>query len=155
MRLWSLHPRYLDAQGLVALWREGLLAQAVLAGQTRGYTRHPQLARFRASLNPPGFIAEYLRHVQAEAARRGYRFDRSKIGAEHGPEPLTVTRGQLEYEWRHLAAKLSVRSPAWLRALGTVEQPEPHSLFEVVEGGVADWEVTAGGAQPSRAQPDV
>lgn len=44
MRLWSLHPQYLDAKGLVALWREGLLAQAVLAGQTRGYKRHPQLA---------------------------------------------------------------------------------------------------------------
>ena len=36
MRLWSLHPRYLDAKGLVALWREGLLAQAVLKGQTKG-----------------------------------------------------------------------------------------------------------------------
>jgi hypothetical protein len=29
-RIWSLHPKYLDARGLVALWREGLLAQAVL-----------------------------------------------------------------------------------------------------------------------------
>jgi len=25
MRLWTLHPKYLDARGLVALWREGLL----------------------------------------------------------------------------------------------------------------------------------
>ncbi|HEU5178767.1 MAG TPA: pyrimidine dimer DNA glycosylase/endonuclease V, partial [Burkholderiales bacterium] len=32
MRLWSLHPKYLDARGLVALWREALLAQAVLRG---------------------------------------------------------------------------------------------------------------------------
>ena len=37
MRLWSLRPKYLDSQGLVALWREGLLAQAVLRGKTRGY----------------------------------------------------------------------------------------------------------------------
>ncbi|MGP1680491.1 MAG: pyrimidine dimer DNA glycosylase/endonuclease V [Giesbergeria sp.] len=36
MRLWSLHPQYLDSKALVALRREGLLAQAVLAGLTRG-----------------------------------------------------------------------------------------------------------------------
>jgi hypothetical protein len=33
MRLWSLHPEYLDANGLVALWREALLAQAFLQGK--------------------------------------------------------------------------------------------------------------------------
>ena len=37
MRLWTLHPKYLDPQGLVALWREALLARAVLQGKTRGY----------------------------------------------------------------------------------------------------------------------
>jgi hypothetical protein len=41
---------YLDGRGLVALWREALLAQAVLRGRTRGY-RHPQLARFRSREN--------------------------------------------------------------------------------------------------------
>ncbi|MGP9584395.1 pyrimidine dimer DNA glycosylase/endonuclease V, partial [Micrococcaceae sp. AOP34-BR2-30] len=30
MRLWSLHPEVLDRQGLIAGWREALLAQAVL-----------------------------------------------------------------------------------------------------------------------------
>jgi hypothetical protein len=44
MRLWSLHPQYLDPAGLVAVWREGLLARAVFAGQTTGYKHHPQLA---------------------------------------------------------------------------------------------------------------
>ena len=43
MRLWSIHPRYLDSMGLVALWREALLAQAVLRGETKGYKFHPQL----------------------------------------------------------------------------------------------------------------
>jgi len=47
VRIWSLHPKYLDRQGLTACWREALLAQAVLNGATRGYTRHPQLVRFR------------------------------------------------------------------------------------------------------------
>jgi hypothetical protein len=43
MRLWSLHPCHLDAKGLVALWREGLLAQKVQACETNGYRNHPQL----------------------------------------------------------------------------------------------------------------
>ena len=71
MRLWTLHPRHLDAAGLVALWREGLLAQAVLLGRTRGYTRHPQLERFRAAADPVARITGYLRIVAAEAASRG------------------------------------------------------------------------------------
>src|SRR5690606_41710659 len=81
MRLWSVHPRYLDRQGLLALWREGLLARAVLRGKTRGYRRHPQLERFRAHASPRRAISAYLAAVHAEAAMRGYAFDRSKIGA--------------------------------------------------------------------------
>lgn len=46
VRLWSLHPRYLDTAGLTAGWREALLAQKVLTGVTRGYRHHPQLERF-------------------------------------------------------------------------------------------------------------
>lgn len=47
MRIWSLHPKYLDTKGLVALWRETLLAQHVLSGKTKRYKNHPQLARFK------------------------------------------------------------------------------------------------------------
>ena len=79
MRLWSIHPRYLDRQGLVALWREGLLAQKVLAGKTNGYRFHPQLLRFRQSRDPLQSIGTYLHHVAEEASKRKYRFDRSKI----------------------------------------------------------------------------
>ena len=77
MRLWSIHPKYLDAKGLVALWREGLLAQNVLLGNTKGYKNHPQLIRFKNSENPYGAIAEYLRYVVNEADNRGYNFNRS------------------------------------------------------------------------------
>ncbi|HNX99076.1 MAG TPA: pyrimidine dimer DNA glycosylase/endonuclease V, partial [Candidatus Aminicenantes bacterium] len=73
MRLWSIHPRYLDGRGLVALWREALLARKVLTGRTRGYRHHPQLARFRATADPLGTIDRYLAGVLAEADRRGYR----------------------------------------------------------------------------------
>lgn len=141
MRLWSLHPRYLDAKGLVALWREGLLAQKVLAGETTGYRHHPQLARFRAQRNPSGAIAAYLREVEREAERRGYSFDASKIGRASRSVRLTVTRGQLAYELAHLRAKLEVRDAEALKRIAGLARPEPHPLFDVVSGKVEPWEV--------------
>jgi len=141
VRLWSLHPQLLDARGLVALWRETLLAQAVLRGQTRGYLHHPQLQRFRASPEPLRSMGSYLIEIHAEAARRGYRFDAAKLGRA-GKVQLTVTRGQLEYEWRHLEAKLGLRSPEWLAQVRRVER-EAHPLFRVIEGPVERWEIVA------------
>lgn len=140
MRLWSLHPRYLDAKGLVALWREGLLAQAVLKGETRGYRQHPQLQRFRAQSSPASAIAAYLRAVHAEAVARGYRFDAARIAPGETPPRIPVPRGQLDFEWRHLVAKLEARAPGWHKALGTPDPLAPHPLFRVVPGAIADWE---------------
>jgi hypothetical protein len=143
MRLWSLHPKYLDPQGLVALWREALLAQSVLQGKTNGYKHHPQLKRFQDSPSPRRYIAAYLKEIHAEATRRGYDFDRSKIGRSTGvgPKSLTVTRGQLDYEWKHLNKKLKKRSPKWRKQLPSTRLSEPHPLFRTVRGGVADWEI--------------
>lgn len=143
VRLWSLHPRYLDAKGLVALWRESLLAQAVLAGRTRGYRQHPQLARFLASSDPREYIAAYLRGVHVESVSRGYRFDERKIDRNGAVKSLTVTRGQLDYEWQHLVGKLGHRDPEWFDRLGDIDDADPHPLFRVVAGGIAEWEVGA------------
>lgn len=141
MRLWSLHPRYLDARGLVALWREALLAQAVLRGQTRGYTHHPQLQRFHAMACPETAIAAYLQAVLEESQRRGYTFDATKVGVTRGAGRMTVSHGQLDHEWEHLCGKLQVRDPARLADLASVRHPEPHPLFDVVPGPVAVWEI--------------
>lgn len=139
MRLWSLHPKYLDAKGLVALWREGLLAQAVLAGKTRGYRQHPQLRRFSEAPTPERHIATYLRVVQAEGARRGYAFDARRIGSDVGtPGALEITEGQ--HEWAHLRSKLAARAPGWLAQFDATRIPEPHPLFRTVAGEIADWE---------------
>jgi hypothetical protein len=145
MRLWTLHPKYLDARGLVALWREALLAQAVLKGQTSGYTRHPQLIRFLNSPSPLKSIAFYLQAVHAEATRRGYCFDVTKLTATGCVEPVVVTRGQVDYEWAHLRAKLRARAPSWLAGLEPLARLETHPLFQVVPGPVAEWEVTQPG----------
>ena len=137
MSLWSIHPQYLDVKGLVAVWREGLLAQAVLGGLTRGYTHHPQLIRFKSSR---GAIATYLHSIADEADRRGYSFDRSRIVTPGRAVVLTVTTGQLEYEWSHLKRKLRERSPADYRRVIRERNPLPHPCFTVVPGGIADWE---------------
>jgi hypothetical protein len=143
MRLWTIHPRYLDAQGLVALWREGILAQKVIAGETRGYTRHPQLTRFRQHPEPLRAISAYLREVVGEAARRGYHFDETKIRSSPCLIQMEETRGQLLYEWKHLQAKLRVRRPELYRELKKLADPEPHPLFRVVPGEVRAWEKIA------------
>ena len=142
MRIWSVHPRFLDRQGLLACWREALLAQAVLAGNTSGYTRHPQLDRFRSDPDPMACIGAYLTGVALEAGARGYRFDQGRILRPGPPEPrLSVTDGQLALEWNHLGAKLDRRSPQdGARWRATV--PAPHPLFVVVPGPVAGWERT-------------
>src|SRR5688572_18725755 len=147
MRLWTIHPRYLDTKGLLALWREGLLAQKVLRDLTSGYRNHPQLKRFKASPDPTAAVGAYLRAVHEEASRRGYNFDGGKIGREDFGGRLACTRGQLLYEWGHLKNKLRQRDAARHGELADVAEPEAHPLFEIVEGGVEDWEVVAGVGQ--------
>ena len=140
MRLWTLHPKHLDARGLVALWREALLAQKVLRGATRGYKHHPQLRRFSRLADPSAALAAYLTAVHAEATRRGYQFDATKIGPNLFCGKLTETRGQLLYEWRHLQRKLKTRDPERYRACLKLRTPEPHPLFRIIPGNVRDWE---------------
>ncbi len=144
MRLWSLHPRYLDAKGLVALWREGLLAQKVLAGGTRGYRHHPQLERFREHPEPLPMIGSYLDAVWVESRERGYRFDRNRIlNNEAVSAELTVTDGQMRHEVSHLLAKLKVRDPERAKNLRNITDPDPHPCLTVVDGDVEAWERVA------------
>lgn len=141
MRIWSLHPAQLDRMGLVACWRETLLAQAVLADRTRGYRNHPQLERFRALPQPLEAIGAYLSGIAEEAARRGYRFDAGRVLHPLPPASIAipVTRGQLQHEWEHLGRKLEQRSPEdaarWRRS-----EPRAHPVFRVVPGGIEPWE---------------
>lgn len=141
MRIWSIHPAYLDTRGLLAVWRETLLAQKVLKGLTRGYKNHPQLKRFKAQTDPVGAIASYLKAIHGEALRRGYNFSRDKIEPRDFNEQITCTRGQLLYEWNHLKGKLKNRDAGKYRELQAVTEPSPHPLFKIVEGEVEDWEV--------------
>jgi len=140
MRLWTLHPKYLDPQGLVALWREALLAQKVLAGRTRGYRHHPQLERFRETSDPLAAIGTFLEHVRGEAATRGYRFDPSRILERRAAEPIEETEGQLHYELERLRTKLAARAPHRLDVLPPAPPADAHPSFRIVPGDVRPWE---------------
>ena len=140
MRLWTIHPKYLDPQGLVALWREALLARAVLRGRTRGYRHHPQLDRFRAHNAPRSAINAYLAAIHSEAMARGYSFDKRKIGPQRSVRSIATTFGQITYEWRHLLEKLSVRNRGLRSQWRTIDMPQCHPLFTPVPGLIEPWE---------------
>ncbi len=140
MRLWSIHPEYLDRAGLLAVWREALLAQKVLEGKTKGYTNHPQLKRFKSHRFPQRAIVNYLLGIWKEARRRGYNFDPEKIGTKGKVEKIPVTRSQLKYEFGLLREKLKRRAPVMARQLASVKEIEPHPFFEVIEGAIEEWE---------------
>jgi len=140
MRLWTIHPKYLDPKGLVALWREALLARAVLRGETAGYRHHPQLDRFRAHSTPRTAINAYLAGVLEESQSRGYSFDSGKVGPVRGRIELPATTGQIAHEWRHLLGKLELRSPELFERSRAITKPQPHPMFRITAGAVAAWE---------------
>lgn len=140
MRLWSIHPKYLDAKGLVALWREGLLAKKVLEGKTIGYRNHPQLIRFKQLKSPITGINAYLAEVYKEACARSYCFDGQKLRHVEISMRIAVTRGQADYEFLHMKKKLKIRDRmAYLKAQ-KVKVPELNPVFRAVKGGVEPWE---------------
>lgn len=140
MRLWSIHPKYLDVKGLVALWREALLAKKVLQGRTKGYKHHPQLIRFKNSSHPVQCINQYLSAVYHEAVSRNYSFDKRKINWKFKSVKLKVTKGQVAYERSHLLKKLKLRDPLRFKKLKTESTLKPHPMFRVVKGEVEAWE---------------
>jgi hypothetical protein len=93
MSIWSLHTKYSDTIGLVALWRITLLARNVLEGNTKGYKNHPQLNRFKTAKEPLNCINSYLKFFWEEAKERNYNFNESKFGVVSDVEEINVTNG--------------------------------------------------------------
>lgn len=140
MRLWSLHPKYLDSIGLIALWREALLARCVLEGKTKGYQNHPQLQRFKNSESPLRAINFYLKEVYQEACKRNFCFDVDKVDLSQTGIGITVTTGQLAFEVEHLKNKLQKRDLDAYQLLCKLNKVEAHPLFKVIEGEIESWE---------------
>ena len=144
MRLWSIHPVYLDWKGLGANWREALLAQAVVLGKTKGWRNHPQLIRFKAHEDPVAAVGFFLLKNHEEATKRGYNYNFLKIVKPvEDIGPLELTDGQLRYELALLSERLERRDPEWLKVIQGKHRdnpPSPHPLFKIVEGDVEPWE---------------
>lgn len=143
MRIWSVHPKYLDAKGLVALWREALLAKHVLEGKTKGYRNHPQLDRFKQADKPIDSVNQYLATVYNEALGRSYNFDKRKVDWNFEPSTILVTTGQMQYETEHLLNKLKIRDKEKFDALQKLSKTKPHPLFKIVKGNIEKWEITS------------
>ena len=143
MRIWSLHPKYLDAKGLIALWRETLLAKKVLEGKTVGYRNHPQLNRFKQARKPVEVINQYLSEIYLESLNRNYNFDKQKINWSFKKSKLPVTTGQLNYEVKHLLIKLKTRDKNKYEELKTRSTFDIHPLFKLVNGDIEKWEISA------------
>jgi hypothetical protein len=141
MRLWSIHPKYLDTKGLTACWRESLLARKVLTLQTKGYKHHPQLKRFSAQPDPLSAINQYLLFIFNEALRRGFAFDNSKLN--HGAAKavkIPITTGQMIFEINHLKKKLWQRDRLKYSAIKMINIPLPNPVFKVIKGDIEEWE---------------
>ena len=141
MRIWSIHPKYLDTKGLVALWRETLLAKNVLNKKTKGYKNHPQLTRFRNSDDPLHCINQYLASVYKESLERGHHFNKEKFNILYESTTLTVTLGQIEYETQHLLKKLKLRDSERYYKLLKETIIEPHPIFRIINGDKEEWEI--------------
>lgn len=140
MRLWSIDPQYLDSKGLVALWREGLLAKKVLAGQTKGYRQHPQLFRFKKHHSPLKAINIFLANVLKEAEVRGYNFDARKIKKYTDKINILVNDQQLFFEFKHLQKKLKNRDPKKYRENSKVKNIFTNRIFKKKKGFLEKWE---------------
>lgn len=141
MRIWSIHPKYLDTKGLVALWRETLLAKHVLEGKTKGYLNHPQLNRFKQTSKPIDGINQYLVVVYNEALTRNYNFNKDKINWNFEPLIINVTNGQMEYEKQHLLNKLKVRDKEKFDRLKSIKKVDQHPMFKIIKGNIENWEI--------------
>jgi hypothetical protein len=140
MRLWSIHPKYLDSKGLVALWRESLLAKKVLENKTKGYKNHPQLERFKQESNPVDSINSFLLEILKESEKRGYCFDSNKMGDSFSKDNIQVTDGQILYELEHLKNKLKSRDKKRYSLIKDIKLPEINPVFKISKGDLENWE---------------
>lgn len=52
-----------------------------------------------------------------------------------------MTNGQVDYEIDHLLKKIKQRAPNEIKRLNSAIEVNP--IFEIMEGGIADWEKLA------------
>ncbi len=149
MRIWSINPKYLDQKGLIACWRESLLAKNVLEGKTIGYKNHPQLIRFKKTKNSLLYINSYLYEIYNEAKNRNYNFSKDKIDfllikkftKNLDKNKIPLHDKQLKYEWEHIQKKLKIRDIKKYKENKKVETVEANPIFKIIQGEIESWEI--------------
>lgn len=127
MSLWVVHPKYLDKQGLVSVWREGLRAQKILSGETACSSNQMLVRQFAADPQPMKAIGAYLSFIAAEGARRGYKFGHEKIKCPNFDETaVPLEPKDLVFEMKDLRRRLKARDKDKWRETVKVEKIEPH-----------------------------
>lgn len=164
MRLWTIHPTFLDNEGLHGLWREGLLAQKIIEDPTHGRSNNPQIARFRNHVSPISILGAYLWTVGHEGMERGFKYNVARIEdppmlgsimvpkGSSGDPRIPVTEEQIRFEFDHLFSKLEERDPVSLEKIlnysvqSTIKYREDFRLkainpaFRIVVGPIESWE---------------
>ena len=143
MRIWSLHPQYLDQKGLGGQWEEGIIAQNTLFFQEGKYLNYPVLHRVKAHQEPVAWIGMYLNEILKEAnVNRGYNYNDQLIKQLKPTLPMPVTRGQLYYEWTLLQGRLQKRDPVKMSLNDGVDinNIKANPMFYVIDGDIEDWE---------------
>lgn len=132
MCLWSVHPQYLDKHGLMALWREGLLAQKALCASAAVSQSNPQLRRFKNNDNPLRAIGTYLSFVAAEGARQGYNLNHEKIlYPNFDQEVIPVDASQIAFEAERLKNKLRIRDKLKFKQLSSSRDIAANPIFNI------------------------
>lgn len=148
MRVWSIHPKYCDTPRLNGMWREGLLAKAVIEGTTPkgGYRKHSQAERLKVHPDPVKLINHILYEVWKVAQERGFKYDIKKLNKRIVDEPLStkleVTRGQIEYEFNFMQHKIGAVDTRYKINTEEVRKNgiEVNPCFKIVPGDIMDFE---------------
>ncbi len=131
MNLLSIHPKYLDKQALISLWREGLTAQKVLNGELTLKKESSLLKRFRQSGNPIKAIGAYLSMIASEGARQGCKLNHEKIICPNfDSEAIELDSQQIIFEMNFLKDKLKKRDTQKYRELKQLHYIETNPVFD-------------------------
>ncbi|NIM47035.1 MAG: hypothetical protein GTN40_02650 [Candidatus Aenigmarchaeota archaeon] len=129
MRVWIVHPKYLDCKGLVALWRETLLARKVLKGKTKGWRNHPQLNKFKTHKNPVAAVNTYLLYVLEESEKRCYKFNKRKIEKSFTKNKIKIPKKEVVSDFEDLKNKLKKRDSKRYIEIVKVKEIEVNPIF--------------------------
>jgi hypothetical protein len=141
MRIWSIHPKYLDSKELLNLWNETIQAKNEFLTKFSGHFSNKQLERFLDLKNPLEAINSYMSSIYREAVKRDFSVDDSFMDWDFDDSiQIPVTAGQISHEISKLKSRLRERDEKKLQKLNGRTFLELHPIFYSVPGTIEEWE---------------